>query len=125
MTAPIVYHFGHASPSNNPTLNELIIGALAEAIEKKKAVDSSAKYSGTIINTCGWIQNYGYQSILQAVNHFKVDVVLVIDQERLFSELSRDLKNKSNLKVLFVPKSGGVVMRTKEYRYATILKYVL
>lgn len=117
MTAPIVYHFGHSGPGSNQTLYDLIMGSLAEAIERKKAVDSSAKFSGTIINTCGWVLNYGYQSILQAVNHFKVDVVLVIDQERLFSELSRELaKSKPDIKVLLVPKSGGVVMRSQEHR---------
>lgn len=113
--APIVYHFGHNSPGPNPNLFNLIIEALAQAVEMKKMKDPSIKYSGTYINTCGWVQGYGYTSILQAIRHFKVDTVLVIDQERLFSELERDLKNK-HVKVIFTPKSGGVVTRSREYR---------
>ncbi|KAJ6225492.1 hypothetical protein RDWZM_004037 [Blomia tropicalis] len=116
MTAPIVYHYGHSTQSINPTLYDLIMGALAEAIERKKQVDNSVKYSGIIVNTSGWVQGYGYQSLLQAIKHFNIDTVLVIDQERLFSELSRDLKNNNNTKVIFTPKSGGVVSRTREFR---------
>lgn len=116
MTAPIVYHFGNASPSDNPTLYDLIMGALAEAIEKKKSVDTSVKYSGTIVNTCGWVTGYGYQSILQAAKHFRISTVFVIDQERLYSELARDLRNNPDIKLMFTPKSGGVVTRSREFR---------
>lgn len=115
ITAPIVFHYGHTSHSNNPTLYNVIMGALGDSVNKKKLNDSCIKYSGTIVNTSGWVTGYGYQSTLQAVNHFNIDIVLVLDQERLYSELVRDLKNKP-VKVLLIPKSGGVVSRTKEYR---------
>ena len=93
------------------------MGSLAQVIEKKKSVDQSVKYSGIIVNTCGWVQGYGYQSIIQAIQHFNIDIVLVIDQERLFSELTRDLKSKNkNVQVIFTNKSGGVVMRSRDFR---------
>lgn len=116
ITAPLIFHFGHSSPKPNASLYDIIMNSLAELIEKKKAVDQSVKYSGTIVNTCGWVQGNGYQSILQAINHFHIDVVLVIDQERLYSELVRDLKNQSNVKLIFTPKNGGVVTRSREFR---------
>ena len=38
-----------------------------------------------------WIRGGGYQSILTAAKDFEIDVVIVLDQERLYKELERDL----------------------------------
>ena len=38
-----------------------------------------------------WIRGGGYQSILTAAKEFEIDVVIVLDQERLYKELERDL----------------------------------
>ncbi|KAF7489999.1 Protein CLP1 -like protein [Sarcoptes scabiei] len=116
INAPIVFHYGHTSHSKNPKLYDIIMGALAETVEKKKQNDSITKYSGTIVNTSGWVQGYGYQSILQAIQHFKINIILVLDQERLYSELVRDLKSSSNVRAFLIPKSGGVVSRSREFR---------
>lgn len=62
--------------------------------------------SGVIINTCGWIKAEGYKHILHAATAFEVDVILVLDQERLYNELVRDMP--TFVKVVFLPKSGGV-----------------
>lgn len=48
----------------------------------------------------------GYKQILHAAKAFEVDVILVLDQERLYNELVRDIPNF--VKVVFLPKSGGV-----------------
>lgn len=65
-----------------------------------------AKTSGVIINTCGWIKGIGYQQILYSLKAFEVDVVLVLDHERLFNDLVRSTSEV--IKVVFLPKSGGV-----------------
>lgn len=56
---------------------------------------------------------------------FEVDVVLVMDQERLYNELVRDLPKF--ISVVLTPKSGGVVERTKrnrlEAREAAVKQY--
>ncbi|EEC10333.1 cleavage/polyadenylation factor Ia subunit Clp1p, putative, partial [Ixodes scapularis] len=70
--------------------------------------------SGIIINTCGWVKGAGYKALTHAALAFEVDVVLVLDQERLYNELARDMP--SFVKVVFTPKSGGVVERTKSMR---------
>lgn len=66
----------------------------------------SANLGGFVINTCGWVQSGGYQCLIHAAQTFEVDVVVVLDKERLHSELTRDLPNF--VKVLLLPKSGGV-----------------
>ncbi|EFX83567.1 hypothetical protein DAPPUDRAFT_100140 [Daphnia pulex] len=62
--------------------------------------------SGVIINTCGWVKGQGYQMLIHAAKAFEVDLIIVLDQERLYNELVRDLPE--TVKVVFQPKSGGV-----------------
>lgn len=72
------------------------------------------KTSGIIINTCGWVKGEGYRSLLHAAEEFQVDVIFVLDQERLYNELLRDVPGK--VKVVLLPKSGGVVEISKTQR---------
>lgn len=64
------------------------------------------KSSGLIINTCGWVKGKGYQHLTHIALAFEVDVILVLDQERLYNELVRDMPEF--VKVVLLPKSGGV-----------------
>lgn len=73
--------------------------------------------SGIIINTCGWVKGGGYKHLLHMVKAFDVGIILVLDQERLYNELLRDAKSPT--KVLFLPKSGGVVERSSNARAET------
>ena len=66
------------------------------------------KYSGCIINTCGWIKGQGYQSLLHTAQAFEADVVLVLDSERLYNDLKRDLPDFVN--IILQPKSPGKVL---------------
>jgi len=101
-------------PADNLTLYNLIISKLAAAVDLRCKANRKACVSGVIVNACGWIRGGGYQSILTAVKEFEIDVVLVLDQERLFKELERDLPKY--VKCVLQPKSGGVIERTPEYR---------
>ena len=46
--------------------------------------------------------------LIHAAKAFEVDVIIVLDQERLYNELVRDLPDF--VKIAFQPKSGGVRM---------------
>uniref|UniRef100_A0A5F8H9W0 Uncharacterized protein n=1 Tax=Monodelphis domestica TaxID=13616 RepID=A0A5F8H9W0_MONDO len=82
-------------------------------------------FSGCVINTCGWVKGSGYQALVHAASAFEVDVVVVLDQERLYNELKRDLPHF--VRTVLLPKSGGVVERSKdfcrEYRDERIREY--
>ena len=52
------------------------------------------------------MKGQGYQLLIHAAKTFKVDFIIVLDQERLYNELVRDMPDF--VKVLFQPKSGGV-----------------
>ena len=112
--APLLYHFGSTSPGTNLNLYEHQIKRCANAVKSKFEVDPKAKYSGVFINTCGWTTGGGLKALKSAAEFLEVDVVLVIDQEKLYNELERELPKF--VKIVFTPKSGGVVTRSKEFR---------
>lgn len=115
--APLTYFFGHTSPQSNTPLYNLLVSKLAETVHERMESNRKAKASGTIINTCGWVKAEGYKCITHIAQAFEVDVIIVLDQERLYNELSRDMPQF--VKVVFLPKSGGVVERGGAQRVET------
>ncbi|XP_018321404.1 protein CLP1 homolog [Agrilus planipennis] len=112
--APLVYQYGHKTPSTNSTLFSMVANQLACVVKERLESNKKTKASGVIINTCGWIKGGGYKQLINHAKSFEVDVILVLDQERLYNELVRDLP--SFVKIVFIPKSGGVVERSKNSR---------
>ena len=112
--AQIVYHFGYKTPNENPSLYRKLVTVLKDTISLRSEQIMSSLLSGVIINTPGWIKDEGFKSLVHIAVEFEVSVVLVVDQERLRIELKRELPDY--IKVLSVPKSGGVVVKTQEYR---------
>ncbi|KHJ78457.1 Pre-mRNA cleavage complex II protein Clp1, partial [Oesophagostomum dentatum] len=60
---------------------------------------------------------FRYACIVAAAEAFEVDVVVVLDHERLYNELQRDLP--TFVKILHQPKSGGVETRSRQSRIAS------
>ena len=48
--------------------------------------------SGMVINTMGFIDGAGYDLLLHSIQALKADVVLVLGQDRLFSQLHSALR---------------------------------
>lgn len=113
--APLAYFFGHTSPQTNIPLYNLLVSKLAETVHERMESNRKAKASGAVINTCGWVKAEGYRCITHIAQAFEVDVIIVLDQERLYNELSRDMP--PFVKVVFLPKSGGVVERSGSQRH--------
>ncbi|KAG8191312.1 hypothetical protein JTE90_006064 [Oedothorax gibbosus] len=115
-TAPLVFHYGHKSPSTNVQLYNKVVSRLAQVVSTRAGEpDKKAAIGGCIINTGGWVKGEGYQTIKHAAKAFEANYIFVIDQERLYNELVRDIADM-NVKIVFVPKSGGVVERTSQAR---------
>ncbi|KAG2464268.1 CLP1 kinase, partial [Polypterus senegalus] len=91
-----------------------ITSRLAEVFNQRCDMNHKACVSGCVINTCGWVKGSGYQALVHTASAFEVDVVIVLDQERLYNELKRDLP--FFVRTVLLPKSGGVVERSKDYR---------
>ena len=112
--SPLVYHYGHNSPGHNHVLYNQLVSRLADVVRERMEKNRKAAVSGVVINTCGWIRGAGYDQIKHIAMAFEVDVILVLDQERVYNDLVRDMP--SFVKVVLQPKSGGVVPRNKEQR---------
>jgi len=113
--APIVYFYGHLNPSENVKLYKLQIANLVKDIKAKCENNADVRASGLIVNTCGWVDGLGFDLLLYSIDTLMVDTVLVIDHERLFSDLSRKYSNAS-IRMVKLIKSGGVITRSQPYR---------
>lgn len=103
-----------AVPQNLSPSPLQITSRLADVFNQRCEVNRRASVSGCVINTCGWVKGSGYQALVHAASAFEVDVVVVLDQERLYNELKRDLPHF--VRTVLLPKSGGVVERSKDFR---------
>ncbi|WCJ42457.1 hypothetical protein M5689_023265 [Euphorbia peplus] len=116
---PLVYFYGHTTPSQNVDLYKTLVKELSQILEKQFTGNSESRAAGMVINTMGWIEGVGYELLLHAIDTFSANVVLVLGQEKLFSMLRDVLKNKPNVDVVKLQKSGGVVSRTSKARQKT------
>jgi polyribonucleotide 5'-hydroxyl-kinase len=116
----IAFHFGYKTAAENPTLYKRLITVLKDAINLRCESIHSSLIGGVIINTPSWIKDEGFKSIIHAALEFDVSAILVLDQERLRVELTRDLKDLvQDIKILSLPKSGGVVNKSSDLRTQT------
>ena len=56
------------------------------------ASDGAAETSGCIVNTCGWVEGPGYELLVDTISVLDIDVVLVLDQERLYNDLLQKVR---------------------------------
>ncbi|KAK9925134.1 hypothetical protein M0R45_033471 [Rubus argutus] len=113
---PLVYFYGQTTPVNNVDLYRVLVKELSQMIERQFAGSAESQAAGMVINTMGWIEGAGYELLLHAIDTFNANVVLVLGQEKLCSMLRDVLKNKSNVDVVKLQKSGGVVSRNVKFR---------
>jgi polyribonucleotide 5'-hydroxyl-kinase len=112
--ASLVYSYGATTPSDNFKLYTTVVTSMAAMFRERCTARPATKSGGCVINTCGWVEGQGYNALVHVAEAFEVDVVLVLDHERLTLDLQRDLPKTTEIVPL--PKSGGVVARTREFR---------
>ncbi|KAJ3115438.1 hypothetical protein HDU96_000674 [Phlyctochytrium bullatum] len=114
-STPLVYYYGYATPTEKAKLYDRVISNLGRAVNKKLEDDSEVKFAGTVINTpSNFAEPGALPQLLHAIECLQPTAILVIDYERLYSELKRQLGSK--LSIVKLLKSGGVVTRDKTYR---------
>jgi polyribonucleotide 5'-hydroxyl-kinase len=127
----------HASTHIVPELFREQVTAIGNKIDKRLnnnnnntgETDDWTKYSGCIVNTNGWIQDEGFQLLLHTVQALQISVVLVLGHDRLYSMMKSAIEKKNHnttqpssppppkntIKVIKIPRSGGVVSRGDSY----------
>ncbi|XP_043726182.1 protein CLP1 homolog [Telopea speciosissima] len=113
---PLVYFFGHTTPSVNAELYKVLVKELSQTLEKQFSGNAEARAAGMVINTMGWIEGVGYELLLHAIDTLNANVVLVLGQEKLCSMLKDVLRNKPHVDVVKLQRSGGVVSRNAKVR---------
>ncbi|KAL6754165.1 Pre-mRNA cleavage complex II protein Clp1-domain-containing protein [Haematococcus lacustris] len=113
---PLVHFFGHTSPGDAPELYKYLLDRMALTLERRNASNPQAAASGLVINTLGWVDGLGYELQLHAIQAFQADVVVVLEQDRLYSQLSQEFKGRPSVQVYKLDKSGGCVKRERDER---------
>jgi len=116
---PLVYFYGHPNPSINADVYKVLMKELAKTLEKQFSGNAESRAAGMVINTMGWVEGLGYELLLNAIETFKANVVLVLGQEKLWKMLKDAVQSKSNIDVVKLHKSEGVVLRNSKYRQRT------
>ncbi|KAF8637404.1 hypothetical protein AX17_002899 [Amanita inopinata Kibby_2008] len=117
---PLVYWYGHSDIRRNPLLMERLIRNIGENARDKFDVDAESRVSGLIIDTpsslaSGHGSNDPRHRLIRAcVEAFNVNVIVVVGHEKLNVEMQRMFG--SQLAVVKIPKSGGVVELDPAYR---------
>ncbi|XP_077248479.1 CLP-similar protein 3 [Tasmannia lanceolata] len=112
----IVYFFGHITPTANAELYKVLVKELSRTLERQFSGNAESRAAGMVINTMGWVEGLGYELLLHSIDAFNANVVLVLGQEKLCSMLKDVLKNKPNVDIVKLHKSGGVVPRNTKLR---------
>jgi len=142
-----VLWYGSMDLTAHPDLYKAQLHKLGTAVEGRLANDVDARASGIIVNTSGLIEDVGYSYILEAIQAFKINVVLVLGHDRLYSMLGTHFKKQAKEeeerkkkmeeeapqttpqsssstltpipKLIKLPRSGGVVSRDAAFRRAS------
>lgn len=128
---------GQCIDERNNTINGTSTGTTSTATasnteEESHIVDSRS--SGIIVNGCGWIEDIGYTLMLHTVKALRINVILVMGHDRLYSMLNSHFNKMRDAdvsmdgggsgngindvipKVIKLPRSGGVVSRDPTFR---------
>ena len=65
--APLVYYFGHSSPSENPALYKHLVERLAAVLALRGKADPAPRAAGVVVNTMGWVEELGYELLRHAL----------------------------------------------------------
>jgi len=115
--APLTYFFGYLQSTDKLKLYNKLLTKLSETIQKKMDKDSIVKYSGLIISTPNNLSNNSnWDTFTSIIEKFKVNVVIVVGHERLYSDISKYYQDNNEIAVVKLSKSGGVVNRDSSYR---------
>jgi polyribonucleotide 5'-hydroxyl-kinase len=108
----------HGGIQLSPDLFSAQVAAMGRKIDERIKHDDSVRSSGIIVNTNGWIQNEGYDLLLRTVTALRINVVLIMGHDRLYSMMKKSISatdTANAIKIIKVPRSGGVVSRSSNY----------
>uniref|UniRef100_A0A6U0IA75 Protein CLP1 homolog n=1 Tax=Minutocellus polymorphus TaxID=265543 RepID=A0A6U0IA75_9STRA len=136
-TSPLVYWYGSTDISTNPALYKALLDKLGANIDARMEGDVDAKADGFVLNTSGILEGASYKCLLHAIDALRINIILVIGDDRLYSMLTNHMKRrvaaisssssaavvlpdtKGQLfgpRIIKLPRSGGAVPRNPSFR---------
>ena len=101
-----------------------LITHVGQRVNDRLARDLDARASGIIVNTCGWIDEEGFPSLMHAIQALIIDIVLVVGHDKLYSTFTSALEgNGRNVTVVKLPRSGGVVTKVRMVSLSLLIAY--
>ncbi|CAL1262694.1 unnamed protein product [Larinioides sclopetarius] len=105
-----VYQYGYRSAWQSIIFYYLLLQRLGLTIRSDlKQKNQNVRTSGMIIRGCDWskceILHHGYDALTLVAMHFEIDIVCVLQDERLYLQLQNDMP--SSTEVFFIPKMDG------------------
>lgn len=113
---PIVFYYGHTSAHEHFELYKTLVEQLAGMLDKRAKLSTKTAASGMMINTMGWVDGLGFELLLHIIQAMRVNIVLVLGEERLLRQLQSAYKGGHRVDFVKVSKSAGVVTRERDYR---------
>ncbi|KAI3630539.1 hypothetical protein MIR68_011974 [Amoeboaphelidium protococcarum] len=115
---PLIYHYGEEE-FNVTDIEDIksMFSTIAESVDARAEHDEVVNASGCIIDTQRWTEQLAPLLLSHALDVFRINKVVVIGNERLYSEIGQQLKQSHPVvELIRLPKSGGVVDRDVSYR---------
>lgn len=121
-TTPLDLWYGSKDLTTNPDLYKKQLVQLGKNIDSRLKQSPDENSSGIIVNTFGWIEDLGYKLLLHSIDALRINVVLIMGHDRLYSMLTTATSSASpedsrpTPKIIKLPRSGGVVSRDTAFR---------
>jgi polyribonucleotide 5'-hydroxyl-kinase len=114
----IAFYFGYLKPTEASYYFKTLFEHLACVLEKRNNISPDTNSSATYINTMGFANEVSYEQLLNQIDAFSCNIVIVIGQDKLYSQLLAHTKNRNgrNFDVITLPRSGAVVTRNADFR---------
>lgn len=84
---PLAFWYGHASAQDDVALYKQRVSRLADGVARRLEAHPAERHSGLLISGCAWTDGVGFVALLQQVSLFRADVLVVIGDDRLHSQL--------------------------------------
>mmetsp|Transcript_6184 Transcript_6184/g.10985 ORF Transcript_6184/g.10985 Transcript_6184/m.10985 type:complete len:432 (+) Transcript_6184:273-1568(+) len=108
---PLVYFVGVDKLSDNTKRFKEQTLLLNHSIEERRLLDPPLRSGGVIMDSFSWSSTPSvHNALMWCLEQLEVNVVLVLDNDRLLAEVKRKFEGATNPPVIIkVPRSGGVV----------------
>lgn len=110
---PLVKNFGLENFSDNLELYKCLISELSADVESK--IQTVGSDSGTVIVDTPPLNVSNWKLIQHIVNSFKINLILVVGNERLLVDLRKKLTLSDDVAMIKMPRSSGCIEKEPKY----------